>query len=288
MKSILPIMLLLLSALGISSSSHSQDAVSVSSSLGQQEFSIQSKNTQDTREIVVHLPKNYDPDREEGYPVIYMLDAGSTDKLTAEMASFYHWGDLMPEVIVIGLKNVGRGFDFLPHYYEPMRDGEQVPGNGGKLLAYIENELIPFANNQFNTNGDDVFAGHSWGGQFVTYALSQSPGLFDAYFITSPAFGDDGKWRKKTFDALEQTLKQDLDFPDLVYLSVGGEGYPGPLTDSVLLPDYYRLTALLRQYLPKKVKFYHEVHDSANHTSNSAISIAKALQLHFATSPEVE
>jgi len=254
----------------------------------QQEFSIQSESMQDTREIVVHLPKNYDPDREEGYPVIYMLDAGAADKMTAEIASYYHWGDLMPEVIVIGLKNVRRGFDFLPHYYEAERDGEQVSGNGGKLLAYIENELIPFADNQFNTNGDNVFAGHSWGGQFLTYALSQSPGLFDAYFITSPAFGDVGEWSDKTFDALEQTLKQDQDFPDLVYLSMGGDGSPGPLSDAGLLPEYYRLTALLRRHLPEEVKMYHEVHDSANHTSNSAISIAKALQLHFATSPEVE
>ncbi|WP_262696323.1 alpha/beta hydrolase [Kordiimonas aquimaris] len=251
----------------------------------QQEFSIESEATQETREIVVHLPKNYDPNNEEGYPVIYMLDAGAKDKLTAEMASYYHWGDLMPEVIVIGLKNIRRGLDFLPHYYHTEIDGEQVFGNGGKLLAYIENELIPFANNQFNTNGDDVFAGHSWGGQFLTYALSQSPGLFDAYFITSPAFGDVGEWSSKTFDALEQTLKQDQDFPGLVYLSVGGDGSPGPLSDAGLLPEYYRLTALLRRHLPEEVKLHHEVHDSANHTSNGAISIAKALQLYFAASP---
>jgi len=194
----------------------------------------------------------------------------------------------MPELIVISLKNVRRGPEFLPHYYDREVDGEQVPGDGGKLLAYIENELIPFANNQFNTNGNNVFAGHSWGGQYLTYVLSQSPGLFDAYFITSPAFGDNSYWSKKTFDALEETLKQDQDFPDLIYLSVGGDGSPGPLSDSGLLPDYYRLTALLRQNLPEGVQLHHEVHDSANHTSNGAISIAKALQLYFATSPEAD
>jgi len=258
---------------------------SVPLAMAQEELSIQSENTQDTREIVVHLPKNYDPDREEGYPVIYMLDAGAADKLTAETASYYHWGDLMPEVIVIGLKNVARGMDFLPHYYDTKVDGEQVYGDGKKLLTYIENELIPFVNNQFNTNGDDVFAGHSWAGQYLTYVLGQSPGLFDAYFITSPAFGDVGEWSQKTFDALEQTLKQDQDFPDLIYLSMGGDGSPGPLSDAGLLPEYYRLTALLRRHLPEDVKLHHDVHDSANHTSNSAISIAKALQLHFATNP---
>jgi len=203
----------------------------------QQEFSIQSESMQDTREIIVHLPANYDPDREAGYPVIYMLDAGAADKMTAEIASFYNWGDLMPELIVIGLKNVNRGPDFLPHYYDFERDGEQVSGNGGKLLAYIEDELIPFVDNQFNTRGNNVFAGHSWAGQYLTYTLSQSPGLFDAYFITSPAFGDVGEWSEKTFEALERALKQDQDFPDLIYLSMGGDGAPGPLSDAGLLPE---------------------------------------------------
>jgi len=253
----------------------------------QEEFSIQSESTQDTREIVVHLPKNYDPDRDEGYPVIYMLDAGSNDAMTAEMASFYHWGDLMPEVIVIGLKNVRRGWDFAPHYYSEEIDGEEVFGNGGKLLTYIENELIPFTDNQFNTNGNDAFAGHSAGGQYLAYVLGQSPGVFDAYFITSPALGPN-EWAEKTLDALERSLKQDQDFPDLIYLTVGGDGSPGPLSDAGLLPDYYRLAALLRRHLPEEVEFHHEVHENANHTSNGAISMAKALQLHFATTPEVE
>ena len=251
--------------------------------MAQDEYSIQSESTQDTREIVVHLPKEYDPDRDEGYPVIYMLDAGSNDKMTAEIAGYYHWGEIMPEVIVIGLKNVGRGLDFAPHYYSIENDGEEIFGNGGKLLAYIETELIPYVDNQFNTNGNKTFAGHSWGGQFVTYTLSQSPSLFDAYFITSPSFGDDERWSKDTFDKLQQTLGQDLNFPEFVYLSAGENE---ERLDR--LADYHRLTALLKQYLPEEVKLHHEVHDRANHTSNGAISMAKALQLYFAAPPEVE
>lgn len=260
---------------------------SVPVAFAQEEFSVQSESMQETREIIVHLPENYDPDRDEGYPVIYMLDVPSKVKLTAEIASYYHWGDLIPELIVIGLTDVG-GMDLLPHYYDREVDGKRVLGNGGKLLAYIEKELIPFADNQFNTNGSNVVSGHSFGGQFATYALSQSPGLFEAYFITSPAFGNDGQWSQKTFDALEQTLKQDLDLPDLIYLSTGGDGAPGPLSDAGLLPEYYGLTALLRRHLPEEVELHHEVHHSANHTSNGAISMAKALQLHFATSQEAE
>ncbi|WP_416877320.1 alpha/beta hydrolase [Litorimonas sp.] len=253
----------------------------------QEEFSIQSESLQETRQVVVHLPANYDPDREEGYPVLYMLDVPRKVKLTAEIANYYYWGDLIPELIVIGLIDVG-GMDLLPHYYEREVDGQPIAGNGDKLLAYIEKDLIPFADNQFNTNSNNVVSGHSWGGQYLSYMLSQSPGLFDAYFITSPSFGDSGQWGRKTYDALEQTLTQDQELPDLIYLSMGGDGAPGPLSDAALLPDYYRLTALLREHLLEEVELHHEVHHSANHTSNGAISMAKVLQLYFATSSEVE
>ena len=44
-------------------------AVSAQSALAQQDnFSIQSEILQETREIVVYLPENYDPDSKEGYP----------------------------------------------------------------------------------------------------------------------------------------------------------------------------------------------------------------------------
>ena len=196
-------------------------AVSAPITIAQQELSIQSESMQDAREIIVHLPKNYDQNREEGYPVIYMLDAGIKDKMTAELISYYNWAEVMPEAIVVGLKNVSRGVDFLPGNYSFEQEGKQYFGNGTNLLAYVKDELIPFIDEEFKTDGRKVFAGHSWGGQFVTYTLSQSPGLFDAYFITSPSFGPNERWSKKTFGAMEQILKQDLDFPDFVYLSVG-------------------------------------------------------------------
>lgn len=255
-------------------------AVSAPLAIAQQELSIQSEAMQETREIIVHLPKNYDPDRVEGYPVVYNLDAGFTDKLLAEIASFYNGAEDMPEIIVIGLKNVRRGIDFLPHYYIYERDGEQITGNGGKLLAYIKDELIPYVDKEFNTNGRRVFAGHSWAGQFLTYTMNQSPNLFDAYFITSPAFGRE--WAQKTFDALDQTLKQDPDLPEFIYLSVGATEQP------MNLSEYYRLTALLKQYLPENVTFYHELHDSANHMSTAAISLPKALHLYFTPDPAAE
>ena len=253
-------------------------AVSAPPALARQDnFSIKSEILQETREIVVHLPTNYDPDSKEGYPVLYMLDADhEADEIAARTAGEYSKSKMMPEVIVVALKNIRRGMDFLPHFISVERDGKQVFGNGGKLLAFIKNELIPFTSKKFRTNGRRVFIGHSWAGQFVAYTLSQSPDLFDGYFITSPSIGQYGD---QTFSELERVFKQGIDFPAFVYVSVGGNETPE------LKTDYDRLTSVLKQNLPAQVKLHLEINEDADHENSGDISIPPALKLYFATNP---
>ena len=251
-------------------------AVSVPSALAQQDnFSIQSEILQETREIVVHLPENYDPENKDGYPVIYMLDADhEDDEIAARKAHAYFTAKIMPEVIVMAIKNIRRGYDFAPPSITFKQDGEQVSGNSDKFLAFIKNELIPFSSKKFRTNGRRVFTGHSWAGQFLAYTLSQSPELFDAYFITSP---DIGRYGDQTYSDLELVFKQDLDFPEFIYVSVGGSEPPD------LKTDYDRLTTVLKQHLPAQVKLFHEINDGATHENNGAISLPIALKMYFST-----
>jgi len=251
-------------------------AVSAQSALAQQDnFSIQSEILQETREIVVHLPENYDPENKDGYPVIYMLDADhEDDEIAARKAHAYFTAKIMPEVIVMAIKNIRRGYDFAPPSITFKQDGEQVSGNSDKFLAFIKNELIPFSSKKFRTNGRRVFTGHSWAGQFLAYTLSQSPELFDAYFITSPDIGRSGD---QTYSDLKLVFKQDLDFPEFIYVSVGGSELPD------LKTDYDRLTTVLKQHLPAQVKLHHEINDGATHENNGAISLPIALKMYFST-----
>ncbi|NKB90298.1 MAG: hypothetical protein GKS06_18990 [Acidobacteria bacterium] len=258
--------------------------LSAQSTLAQQELSIESEAFQETREIIVHLPENYDPASEEGYPVIYALDpdnpeeepSGQYDDAIARAARDYHQAGIMPEAIVIGIRNIRRGLDFLPHYYSGERDGEQIAGNGDKTLAFINDELIPYASEHFRANGQRVFMGHSWSGQFLAYTLSQSPGTFDAYFITSPAFA---RWKDRTFSALEQTLEQGLGLPDFVYVSVGAD------EEATELEDYESLTSFFEQHLPEEVELHHEVNEGLNHDDNGLMSQPRALKLYFQSLP---
>jgi len=233
----------------------------------QNNFSLTSKIFQETREIVVHLPENYNPESKEGYPVFYMLDAEQeTDEIAAQPIAN------APEVIVIAIHNVRRGMDFLPHHTSVKRDEKQVFGNGRKFLSFLKDELMPLVQKKFRTNGQRFFHGHSWAGQYVTYALSEAPELFDAFFITSPSIG---RYGDKTFSNLKRVFKQELDFPAFVYVSVGGNERPR------LKTDYDQLTTLLKLHLPSQVKLVYEINEGAIHDNSGGISIPKAMKIYF-------
>jgi len=239
--------------------------------LAQQGFTVQSDILQEAREIIVHLPKHYDPESRHGYPVIYVLDPDFPDDVAMQPDDIA--AQTVPDAIVIGIRNIRRSVDFLPHYYSATIGGDKVVGNGGNLLAFIKEELVAFADKNFRTNERRVFMGHSWAGQFLAYTLSQAPELFDAYIITSPAM--DGRFGEKTFSALKDIVKQSADLPDFIYVSVGGDEEEG------LIEAYENLTSVFEQNLPEDVTVHHEVLPGLNHDNNGQISQPEALRLYF-------
>lgn len=248
-------------------------ALSITSARAEQvNFTIRSTLLNETREIIVHLPEHYDPNAKDGYPVIYMLDGGNDDELTAQAVRAHHAAKIMPEVIVVAIPNIRRGFDFTPPYITLDQDGKNTPGNGDKFLAFIKNEMIPQTNKNFRTNGHKLFMGHSWGGAFAAYIISQSPELFDGFFLYSPALG---RKTDETYAHLKATFKKDHNLPKFIYVSVGDSEREG------FKRSFNSLTALLKQHLPPSVKLHLERNAGAAHMENPEISIPKALKIYF-------
>ena len=217
------------------------------------------------------MPENYDPKNQDGYPVLYVLDPDFPDDVGMQPDDIA--AKTVSNAIVIGIRNIRRSVDFLPHYYSATINGEKVSGNGGKLLAFIKDELIPFVDKNYRISGQRVFMGHSWAGQFVAYTLGQTPETFDAYIITSPAM--DGRFGEKTFDALKEVADRGVKIPDFVYVSVGGDEEAG------LIEAYENLSSVLGQHFPEKVAFHHEVNKGLNHDNNGQLSQPRALELYF-------
>src|SRR6185503_439915 len=126
--------------------------------------------------------------------------------------------------------NTDRTRDFLPS------NNKDFPTSGGadKFLAFFKNELIPLIDKTYQTSGENLLFGHSFGGVFSMYALLMEPTLFSSYIAADPSFWWDNKFMNK-FAAEKLSAAQG----DKTIFITGreGEGYQGmgiPGMDSTL------------------------------------------------------
>ena len=136
------------------------------------------------------MPETYKPGSTERYEVIYITDGEWGTNLFSYIYGFAQGEHYVPPVIIVGIPNryMGeanqRDRDFLPvHIAQPA-----ISGGAGEFLTFIKNELIPYVDKKYPTNGTNSIYGHSYGGLFVLYALLAEPNLFEAYYATDPPF----------------------------------------------------------------------------------------------------
>ncbi len=148
--------------------------------------SIKSEILNETRNILVHLPDNYD--QSNSYPVLYRLD-GSNELLLETVAivnRLVYSDEIAPEMIIVMVENTNRPRDMWPvnndYYPEPNKAG------AADFLKFFENELIPFIDSKYQTEKNQVLCGQSLSAVFVVYAFLQKPNLFDAYLASSAGF----------------------------------------------------------------------------------------------------
>lgn len=158
--------------------------------------SIYSKILKEERSIKVLLPASYKPGSKEKYDVIYVTDG----EWAMDPFSFvYGWAkgeNFVPPAIIVSIPNKRidkknqRDRDFLPvHVPDPA-----ISGGAGNFLSFIKDELIPYVDSKYPTDGTNSIYGHSYGGLFVLYALLTDPQLFESYYATDPPFGWDNDY----------------------------------------------------------------------------------------------
>ena len=244
--------------------------------LAQQEaFSLKSEILGETREMNVHLPKDYDDKNKSGYAVLYMLDGGGDDALAAATARKLYKEKIMSKIIIVAIKSIRRGYDFTPPYEKLGRGANHRKGNGDKFLAFIKNELIPQTNKKYRTNNQQYFMGHSWGGAFATYVLSQTPELFNGFFIFSPTILYASTIEESTetlFADLTKNFNNNHTLPAFIYVSVGED------EQSRFKESYKALVAYLKKNAPAKIRLQFAITKDAAHMENPEISIPIAFR----------
>jgi len=160
--------------------------------------SLNSAILNEKRIIRVVLPQKYDPAKADKYDVLYVLDGDGNTTLATEMQRFIEDEAFMPQIIIIGVLNTDRNRDLTPTHV----DDNKTSGGADKFLAFLKNELIPYVDKKYPTDGDNTIFGHSFGGLFVMHALLNEPHVFTSYIAADPSF-----WWDKGFMVREAAAK---------------------------------------------------------------------------------
>ena len=188
--------------------------------------SIESRVLDETRQIYVGTPQSY-MQGTQSYGVVYVLDAETNFSHTIGTTRFLAgpFNQAIPPLIVVGIGTTDRMRDLTP----PSQSKQEVdvyPTQGGAddFLRFIVDELRPWVDEHYRTNGYSILIGHSLAGLFALHTLVTAPDSFNSYIAIDPSlwWNDQALLRQAaTFMDSEPDLNASL------YLAVGIGQDPG-------------------------------------------------------------
>lgn len=232
------------------------------------DISIESPILNETREITVSLPDNYNR-TDNSYPVLYLLDGRTHLRHATSAADFLSVRGVVPNMIVVSVHNVDRNRDFSPVY------DKSVPTSGGgeQFLGFMADELIPYMDENFRTSGFNILMGHSFGGTFAVYSLLARPSVFEGYIAVSPYLHYADSYLVKKADKELKPFDEEKYF----YMTVGDE------------PSYFDPLSKFSSYMKEKtgnsVDFKYLVMKSENHGTIPYLSLFSGLKHIFSDWP---
>ena len=157
----------------------------------------------ENRKIWIYNPglTAINPIADKRYPVVYVLDGDAHFLSTVGMIqqlSQANGNSILPEMIVVGIENTNRLRDLTPSLVTSDNNAKVNP-----FVNYLETELIPYVDKNYNTAPYRILVGHSLGGLTAIDILTNSPKLFNAYIAIDPSMWyDDEKFLNNTISQI--------------------------------------------------------------------------------------
>ncbi len=228
-------------------------------------YTISSAYTKNKYNIQVLYPDKYDSSVD--YPTIYLLDG---DWYFYNISEFVK-SNYPTEVILIGIgyKNDNKR---ITDYTYPKDNGYSgASGGGKKYLNFLNNELIPYIENDLSIKSSErTIAGHSLGGYFVIYQLFQKD--FETKFDNVIAISPSLFWKDSYIFDLEKEYQSSHDFLNKrLFITVGD------LEGVTMNTHFDAFTTLIkdRQYNNLTLEYYRVKNTS--HNGNAIKSIENGI-----------
>ena len=158
-------------------------------------YALASSIYESEREINVWLPPGYD-ESATAYPVLYLLDGGVTFQDFHHISGIAQLGTVngtTRDVIVVGIASADRRNELaLPTEDPELIARYPTQGQSDRFRRFIAEEVQPFIEGRFRSNGETALMGESLGGLFVVETFLKEPQMFDAYVAVSPSLWWDG------------------------------------------------------------------------------------------------
>jgi len=217
----------------------------------------------------VNLPKDYDINLDNRYPILIALDATSHDHDVINAANILNSAELLTDLIIISIINKDRKVDLTPNYMMREENPSEM-GQGENFLKFIEKEVIPLIEKKYRTTKYRMISGNSRAGLFAFYTMLEKPGLFDAYFCYSPSF-----WRNENIivEKAASFLNQENELNEFLYLSLGSE------ENDKMKSGFEAMLKVLDMHNSSGIKTFSNYTSNANHGTNAFYSIPYALRI---------
>ena len=217
------------------------------------QYILKSEILQEDRPIIISLPIGYENNK-NAYPVLYLLDGLGNIKHEVGTVELLTESGIIPPMIIVAIESLDRARDLTPSnaggdaYAGADTD---IPQSGGapKFIQFLEKELIPYVESNFQTHPFRILEGHSFGGLFSTYALMNKPELFNAFIIQAPALW----WNKEEMTGqAKEFFKSKDSLNKSVYFGTGGaEGWG-------MRQELVRYVDVIKNNPPKNFRWKHE------------------------------
>ena len=176
-----------------------------------------------TREINVWLPPGY-AESGQAYPVLYLLDGGQGQDFH-HISGIAQLGTIVGttrDVIVVGVASVDRRNELALPTEDPDLIAEYpTQGHSLRFRQFLNDEVLPFVEARYRTNGETALMGESLAGLFVVETFLKEPQMFDAYVAVSPSLWWDGGQLARQAGA---HLRDHSNDPRTLILTIGDEG----------------------------------------------------------------
>lgn len=224
-----------------------------------QTFTLPSPIMEGEREINVLLPDGYEGG-DGRYAVIYILDGGQAQDFPtyAELIrDAIRAGEMQP-VIVVGVASQDRQNELT----ERATDRQIIArwpshGQSERFRRFLTEEVKPWVETRYRTNGDDAVLGESAAALFIVETFLEQPTLFDRYLAISPSLWWDRQALSKRAAGL---LAAHPAGERQLLLTIGDEG-------GQMQAGLDRVLAALRRAPPPGLTWRYEPHHEESHST---------------------